>query len=150
MTDAFRSVSTFQFTFSADGIVDEAEVLEVSGLTDESDIVEHKVITDGFKEAIEKVPGRQKNAGQITITRAIVAGRKDFWDWRQMVVDGALTDARKTCAITAYDLTNAPIASWSFINAWPSKIEGPEFDSENSQYVTEKLTIAFEYYTRDT
>lgn len=148
--DSFRSTAAFQFRFEAQGIVEEAEVLEISGLTDESDVVDHKVVTDGFKEAIEKQPGRLTGSGSMTITRAIIAGRKDFWDWRQMVVDGDMSGARTSCSITAYDVTNAAVASWQFENAWPNKVEGPEFDSENSSYVTEKLTIAFEYYNRDT
>lgn len=147
--DGFRSTAVFQFMFEAQGQVDVAEVLEVSGLTDESDVVEHKVITGGFKEAIEKVPGRQTGSGQMTITRAIVPGRKDFWDWRALVADGDIESARTTCAITALNVANQPVASWTFEGAWPSKVEGPEFDTENSSYVTEKLTIVFEYYKRD-
>ncbi|MEM6281908.1 MAG: phage tail protein [Chloroflexota bacterium] len=148
--DGFRSTAIFQFTFSAAGQVQEAEVLEVSGLTDESDVVEHKVITDGFKEAIEKVPGRNTGSGQISIKRAIISGRKDFWDWRQMVVDGAITGARTNCAVTAYGVDNTTvIAEYEFINAWPSKVSGPDFDTENSQYVTEELTIVYEYYKRN-
>lgn len=148
--DVNRSTATFQFTFSAQGIVDEAEVLEVSGLSDENEVVEHNIIVDGSKEAIEKLPGRVSSSGSITITRAIIAGRKDFWDWRKLVEEGSMDNARTTCAITAYDVANTPIAAWTFENAWPSKIEGPEFDTENSQYVTEKLTIQFEYFRRDT
>jgi phage tail-like protein len=147
--DANRSTATFQFTFSAEGQVDEAEVLEVSGLSDESEVVEHKVVTDGSKEAIEKIPGRVSSSGAITVTRAIIADRKDFWDWRKLVEEGQMDSARTICSVTAYNIMNEPIAAWTFENAWPSKIEGPEFDAENSQYVTEKLTIQFEYFKRD-
>lgn len=147
--DTNRSTATFQFIFSANGLVDESEVLEVSGLSDETDVIEHKVITDGFKESIEKVAGRRKSSGSITITRAIIPGRRDFWDWRKMVEEGDMAGARTLCSLTALDITNAPVTAWTFANAWPSKIEGPEFDSENSQYVTEKLTVQFEYFSRD-
>ena len=147
--DANRSTATFQFMFSANGLVEEAEVLEVSGLSDETDVIEHKVISDGFKESIEKVAGRRKSSGSITITRAIIPDRKDFWDWRKMVEEGDMDGARTLCSLTALDITNSPVAAWTFENAWPSKVEGPEFDSENSQYVTEKLTVQFEYFSRD-
>ncbi len=147
--DANRSTATFQFMFSANGQVDETEVLEVSGLSDESDVIEHKVITDGFKESIEKVAGRRKSSGTITVSRAIIPGRKDFWDWRKQVEEGDMAGARTLCSLTALNVSNEPVAAWTFENAWPSKIEGPEFDTENSQYVTEKLTIQFEYYSRD-
>jgi phage tail-like protein len=144
------STAGFQFTFSATGQVDETEVLEVSGLSDASDVVEHKVVTGGFQEAIEKVPGRLQSSGQITIKRAIISGRKDFWDWRQLVVEGAVSSAVTNCAVTLYAMDNSTVvAEWTFENAWPSKVEGPEFDTENSQYVTETLTIEFEYYHRD-
>jgi phage tail-like protein len=149
MVDQYRSTATFQFMFEAAGQIDESEVLEISGLTDESDVVEHKVITGGFKESIEKVPGRRTGSGQFTIKRAIIPGRKDYWTWRQMVVDGAVDGARTSCTITALDVTNAPIAAWTFENAWPSKVEGPEFDTQNSQFVTETLTVVYEYYKRD-
>jgi phage tail-like protein len=145
MVDAERSVAVFQFTFTVNGAVDETEVLEVSGLKDESDVTEHKLVTGGFKESVEKIPGRA-TAGDLTITRAIMAGNMDFWTWRQTVVDGNFT--RQTASIIGYDVTNAQVAQWDFEGCWPTKVEGPEFDSENSQYVTEKLTIAYESYKR--
>lgn len=143
--DAERSVAIFQFSFTVNQEIDETEVLEVSGLKDESDVTEHKLITGGFKESIEKLPGR-RSSGELTITRAVMAGKKDFWDWRQKVVDGTFT--RQTASIMGYDVTNTLVAQWDFVGCWASKVEGPEFDSENSQYVTEKLTIVFEYYKR--
>lgn len=143
--DAERSVAVFQFTFTVNGEIDETEVLEVSGLKDESDVSEHKLITGGFKESVEKLPGRA-GSGELTIKRAVMAGKTDFWDWRQKVVDGTFT--RQTASIMGYDVTNSLIAQWDFEGCWPSKISGPDFDSENSQWVTEELTITFEYYKR--
>ena len=148
MADGNRSLAVFQFKFSAVGEVAETEVLEVSGLTDESDVVEHKVVTDGFKEAIEKVPGRRTGSGQITISRAITPNNKDFWTWREKVVNGAFE--RVICSVEAIGIDNTTVVgSWTFEGCWPSKIEGPEFDTEQSQFVQEKLTIAYEYFRRD-
>ena len=52
------------------------------------------------KEVQAKSPGRL-TWGDVTLKRGITDDL-GFWDWRQMVVDGNVSGARKNCSITMY------------------------------------------------
>jgi phage tail-like protein len=116
---------------------------ECSGLGSESEVVEHKIVGDGGKEFVRKIPGRLK-WGDITLKRGITTNT-DFWTWRKQVEDGHIKEARqKSCAIVMYDQDGTPAAEWTFDYAWPSKISGPSVKADDSSVVVEEVTIVHE------
>jgi phage tail-like protein len=116
---------------------------EVSGLGSESEIVEHKIMAKGAKEAIiRKIPGRTK-WGDITLKRGITKNL-DFYDWRKMVEQGKVEDARLSGTIIMYDQTMTPVAEWTFDKGWPSKISGPSLTSDSNAVGIEEITIVHE------
>lgn len=116
--------------------------LEVSGIGSESEVVEHKIIGENNETIIQKIPGRL-TWGDVTLKRGVTSNM-DMWQWRQLVVDGKVRDARKNCSIIAYDQEAAELARWNFENAWPSKIDGPAPKSDSSDIMIEELTIVHE------
>jgi phage tail-like protein len=118
----------------------------VGGLGSETEVIEHKVVSDGNKEVVQMLPGRLKWT-PITLKRGITSNL-DIWDWRQSVVEGKISDARKAASIIAYDDAATPIARWDLTNAWPSKVTGPEFDSTSGNIMFEEVTIVFEGVVR--
>ena len=131
----------FHFGIEVQGIIS-GYFTECSGLGSENDVVDHKVIEGGFKQIVQKIPGRLK-WGDITLKRGITA-QMDFWDWRKMVEDGKVNDARKNGTITMYDESLSPIAQWDFVNGWPSKISGPQLQADTNAYGIEEITIVHE------
>ena len=115
---------------------------EVSGLGSETEIIEHKVIAPNGAEIIQKIPGRLK-WGDITLKRGIT-GVLDVWDWRKMIEDGKVADARSDGSIFMYDQTGALTAQWDFSRAWPSKVSGPSINSGSSAVGIEEMTIVHE------
>ncbi len=130
----------FQFGLEVSGAMS-GYFTEVNGLGSENEIVEHKVQTDG-REFVQKIPGRLK-WGDITLKRGIT-NIVDAWDWRQLVVDGKLNQARKNGSIIMYDRNFAPVARWDFVNGWPSKISGPQLQAESNAIGIEEITIVHE------
>jgi phage tail-like protein len=65
---------------------------ECSGLGSESEVIEHKVVGQGGKEVVRKIPGRLK-WGDITLKRGITLNM-DMWSWRKQIEDGWQTPAR--------------------------------------------------------
>jgi phage tail-like protein len=118
----------------------------VGGLGSETEVVENKVVSDGTKEAVQMIPGRLKWT-PITLKRGVTSSL-DIWDWRQLVVDGKIKEARKPASIIAYDPEGTPVAKWDMVDAWPSKVTGPEFDSTTGNLMFEEVTIVFEYVKR--
>ncbi len=145
MADREDPLVGFHFGLEVEGTL-AGYFTHVGGLGSETEVVEHKVISGGKKEEVQMLPGRLK-WNPITLKRGVTSSL-DIWDWRQMVVEGKMKDARKPASIIAYDSTGTPIARWNMSNAWPSKVTGPEFDSTSGNIMFEEVTIVFEGVVR--
>jgi phage tail-like protein len=121
------------------------EFLECSGLGSEHEIVEHKVTANGHS-VLKKIPGRLK-WGDITLKRGITK-EMDFWQWRKLVEDGSVDQARMNGSIIMLDQTLTPVAQWDFVNGWPSKVSGPQVQSDSNAFGVEEVTIVHEGITR--
>lgn len=119
---------------------------EVSGLGSENETIEQKVMTEKGVEVVLKIPGRLK-WGDITLKRGITSSM-DMWDWRQLVVDGKVTNARMNGSIVMFDRESKEAARWNFVNAWPLKITGPSPKSDSNEIGVEELTIVHEAIQR--
>ena len=135
----------FNFELKVDGKLT-GYFTEVSGISSETEVTEHKIVGNGDKEAVRKVPGRLK-WGDITLKRGITANM-DMWKWRQEVVEGKIGSARSNGSIVMYDQSGVAVAQWDFEAAWPSKISGPSLNSESSAVGVEELTMVCEGFTR--
>jgi phage tail-like protein len=136
---------SFNFGIEVAGVIT-GFFTECSGLGSEHEVVEHKVVGEGGKEIVRKIPGRLK-WGDITLKRGVTTNT-DFWDWRKMVEDGNVSKARKDGSIIMYDQEGQPVARWDFERGWPSKISGPSVKSDGNEIVIEEMTIVHEYIKR--
>jgi len=105
-----------------------------------------KIIQNG-KEVIQKIPGRLKFT-DVTL-KAGITKNMEIWTWRKMVEEGKITTARKNATITALDRSGTPAAQWSFVNMWPTKVSGPQFQADANSFVMEEVTLTFENYKRE-
>jgi len=69
-------------------------------------------------------------------------------DWRKLVEEGKVKDARKNGSIVMYNQMNEAIARWDFVEAWPSKLAGPTANATNNEVGIEELEITHEGYKR--
>jgi phage tail-like protein len=115
---------------------------EVNGLGSENDVIEQKVVDEGGHDLVQKIPGRLK-WGDITLKRGITDDMK-LWDWRQLVIDGKMKDARQNCSIIMLDRNYEDVARWDFNNAWPSKITGPNLKSDSNELGIEEMVLVHE------
>lgn len=114
---------------------------EVSGLGSETEVIDHKVVSEG-QDIVQKIPGRLK-WGDVTLKRGITA-QLDFWNWRKLVEDGKIAEARKNGSIMMFNQALELVAQWDFVNAWPSKVTGPSLSSDSNAYGIEEVTIVHE------
>lgn len=119
---------------------------ECSGLGSEHEVIEHKVVTEKGNQVVLKLPGRLKWEN-ITLKRGITEDM-DIWQWRKMVEDGDVEDARRDGSIIMYDQHLNEVARWNFERAWPVKVSGPQPKADSNEISIEELTIAYEYITR--
>jgi phage tail-like protein len=119
---------------------------EASGIGSEHEIVEHKVVDDSGHEIVQKIPGRLKWEN-VTLKRGITDAM-DIWDWRKLVEDGKMGDARTNCSIIMMDRNYEDVARWDFVNAWPSKVSGPSVKSDSNEFGVEEVTLVHEGMVR--
>jgi len=130
----------YQFGIEVGGMVT-GYFQEISGINSESDVIEHKVSYEG-KDFVQKLPGRVK-WGDVTLKRGITDNLQ-VWEWRQLVEEGKMNDARKNCSILLFDRSMEVAARWDFANAWPSKVSGPDIKADGNEYGIEEMTIVHE------
>ena len=135
----------FHYQIEVSGVIT-GYFTECSGLGSEHETIEHKVVNESAQEIIQMIPGRLK-WDSIKLKRGIT-DNMDIWDWRKMVEDGDVTSARKNGSIIMLNQNLSPVAQWDFVNAWPSKVTGPELKSDSNAYGVEELTIVHEGITR--
>ncbi len=136
----------FNFLLELDGAI-AGYFTEVSGVGSEHEVIEHKVVDDNGHEIVRKLPGRLKWT-DFTLKRGVTSNL-EIWSWRETVIKGAMGDARKHATITMFDREYQPIAKWHFTNAWPSKVTGPTFKSDDNGIGIEEVSIVHEGMYRE-
>jgi phage tail-like protein len=137
----------FNFLLELEGAI-AGYFTECSGVGSENEIVEHKVVDKSGHEVVRKIPGRLKWQ-DVTLKRGITSSLQ-IWEWRDFVVKGSMSDARKNMTITMLDRNYNPVAKWHFSNAWPSKVTGPSFKADSNEFGVEEVTIVHEGMYRET
>jgi phage tail-like protein len=138
MPDPLRN---FRFQVEIDGISN-AGFSEVSGFDSTSDVIEYREGHD--PSHVRKLPGLTK-VGDVTLKWGLTDDTRLF-AWRQEIVDGTVT--RKTVYIIALDETGTERARWQCDNAWPSKLDTPDFNAKGNDVAISTLTISCEEVKR--
>ena len=105
---------------------------ECSGLGSEHEVIEHKVVDSKGRDIVQKLPGRMKWS-DITLKRGITA-EMDVWDWRRLVENGDVEGARRNGSIVMFDQSLNEVARWNIERAWPSKVSGPQLQSDSNSF----------------
>jgi phage tail-like protein len=92
------------------------------------------------------VPGILKD-GDITLKRGITSNMQ-IWEWRALAEQGDMAKARKHCSILMFSRQFEQIARWTFVNAWPSRVSGPEFSASGNEFGIEEMTLTHEGFFR--
>ena len=142
MADREDPLVAFKFGLEIEGKLS-GYFTNVGGIGSETEVVTQKVVnSDSGETIIQQIPGRLTWT-PVTLKRGVTSAM-DIWEWRQLVVEGKIDDARTNCSIIAYSQDNTEIARWNFENAWPSKVVGPDMDSGSTNYMIEDVTIVHE------
>ena len=131
----------FHYQIEVSGIIT-GYFTECSGLGSEHELIEHKIVNEQGNEEIRMLPGRLK-WDQIKLKRGIT-DVMDIWDWRKLVEEGKMKDARMNGSIIMLNQELNPVAQWDFENGWPMKVTGPELKADSNAYAIEELTVVHE------
>lgn len=112
-----------------------------SGLRIETDVIEFQEGNE--TEVTRKLPGRTHYAN-IRLTRAFT-GDRSLYNW--FATMKRPDPSRINGEIIMRDRQGTRIAAWKFINGFPVKWEGPDFDASKNEVAIETLEIAHEGLT---
>lgn len=89
----------------------------------------------------------------VTLERGMSAD-KGLYDWAEQVGDAAQgaglvePEYKKTVDIVQIDRARKPRIRFRLYNAFPVKYVAGEWDNESSEFVIEKMTLAYDYFKR--
>jgi len=129
----------FRFLVEMDGIV-QAGFSEVTIPDSAQDPVEYREGAD--------LPTVRKLAGLIKYGNVVLKwGSTDsleLFEWRKMVEDGKMDEARKNMAVIVLNELGEPSARWEFREAWATKYDAPDLKATGNEVAIETLEIAHE------
>ncbi|HET7187372.1 MAG TPA: phage tail protein [Gemmatimonadaceae bacterium] len=132
----------FNFLVELDGIA-QGSFTECSGLEATTEVIETR--EGGDNVTVHKLPGKTTYA-DISLKWGLTDS-DELWKWRLSVIEG--TFQRKNGSIVVFDLTNKrEVVRWNFVNAWPSKWDGPALSAKGNEIAIETLVLAHEGMVR--
>jgi phage tail-like protein len=117
-----------------------ASFQEVTGLESETRPIEYRKGNSPVFTPI-KMPGLGK-VGNVTLRKGIFTNDSALWGWFNQIAMN--TAVRSTIVVNLLDETGAPTMTWTLNNAFPTKITGPDLNSEGNEVAIETLEIAYE------
>ncbi|WP_297055572.1 phage tail protein [Thermosulfurimonas sp.] len=134
--DPYRN---FRFLVEIDGIV-QAGFSEVTLPDSTQDVVEYR---EGHEPPVlRKLPGLAKY-GNVTLKWG-VTDSLELYNWRRLVEQGKMGEARRNVAIIVLNEEGEPAARWEFYQAWPSKYDAPDLNAKGNEVAIETLEITHE------
>jgi phage tail-like protein len=141
--DPYRA---FNFIVSIVGLKEAVSFSECTGIGSTTEVVDGPRPLGGVgggTAGLTKLPGKT-TFSDITLKWG-VTDSTELWDWRQDVINGKVF--RRNGSIVIFDLDNhTEVARWNFVNAWPSKWEGPALNQKGDIAIA-TLVLAHEGLT---
>jgi phage tail-like protein len=130
------------FLVELDGVA-RAGFIECSGIDATTEVIETR--EGGDNTTVRKSPGKTTYA-DITLRWGVTTD-DELWRWREQIIQGVVV--RKNGSIVVFDLDNkSEVVRWNFVNAWPTRWEGPSMNATGSEVAVETLVLAHEGVTR--
>ncbi len=132
-----------KFYFRVKWDSEEMSFQEISGLDIQSEEIKYRA-GDSKDFSVIKMPGMKK-VGNVTMKKGIFKGDNKFWDWFNQIKMNTI--ARKPVTISLLDEEGNDTMVWTLMNAWPSKITGPDLKSEGNEVAIETIEIVHDGLT---
>lgn len=131
-------LSVFHFQVQWNGL--SVTFAEASGLTVENQAIEYRAGEAPIYSTI-KMPGIPKFSN-ITLKRGVMEGDNALYEW---FATTALNDIeRRNLTISMLNAAHEPVVTWTIVNAWPLKVEGPGLKASGNEVAMETVELAHE------
>jgi phage tail-like protein len=135
--DPYRN---FRFLLEIDGIT-QAGFSEATIPDTSQDPIEYR---EGSEiPTVRKIPGLIKY-GNLTLKWGITDSSMELYNWRKLVHQGKMKEARRNIAVIVLDEEGNPKSRWQFAEAWPTKYDAPDLNAKGTDIAIETMEIAHE------
>ena len=131
----------FNFLVEIDGIT-RAAFHEVTGFDSTIDVIDHR--EGGENTTLRKLPGMTKHAN--IVLKWGLTDDAELYKWHRDAVNGNVQ--RKNGSIVLLDRQGQEKVRWNFVNAWPSKWKGSDFNAEGNDVAIETIELSHEGIAR--
>ena len=129
-------LSSLQVAITFDGMPT-AYFRSVSGLKVEIEVVEFR---EGGSNDVHKLPGRVKYPNLVL--KQGFSGVSELQKWAFRIAAGQVE--HKNATIVMSDQNHQVVARYTLTNAFPTKVELPDFDASSNEIALETIEIAHE------
>ncbi len=136
-------LKAYRYLVEIDGIT-QAGFSEVTIPDSAQDPIEYREGTD--LPTVRKIPGLIKY-GNVVLKWGSTDS-VELFNWRKLVEDGNMEEARKNMAIIVLNETGEATARWEFREAWATKYDAPDLKASGNEMAIETLEIAHEGMSR--
>ncbi len=134
----------FRFTANFEGL-GTTSFREVQGFNTDVETIQYREGGFGFLTS-RKLPG-MITYGEITLSKGLYASPLLYNFFNDYLEGNNFKPVNAT--IIVYDNAGNPQASWTVINAWPSRYESTGLNAESSEILVETLNLQHEGIKRD-
>jgi phage tail-like protein len=82
--------------------------------------------------------------GTLELHYGVTTDAIELHEWRRLVEDGKVDEARRSIAVVLLDEEGSPAARWELRNAWPRRYAAPTLDAGRSAVAIETLEVVCE------
>ncbi|GAA0191313.1 hypothetical protein GCM10009122_53700 [Fulvivirga kasyanovii] len=129
-----------KFHFTVEGANFTTGFQEVSGLEISYDPIDYRS-GDDPTYSMQKIPGLKKFTS-ITLKKGVFQDDDAFYEWIKDTL--ANPDRRETLTINLLDEEGTPVKTWTVVNAFPVKYQGPDLNATDNNVAVETLELAHE------
>ena len=118
---------------------------EVTGLSAEVTVEELR--EGGLNRYVHRLPNGAKY-GNLVLKRGFVPEDSDVADWCREAVEH-FQFAPRDVRVILLNAEHEPLASWSFLRAWPVKWAASDLKAQDNALVIETLELAYSMFRRE-
>ncbi|MFT6991493.1 MAG: phage tail-like protein [Paraglaciecola sp.] len=120
---------------------------EVSGIKASIETETYKEL--GENASVLRLP-KKITYGDLILKRGIAEMSSPLVKWCNSIFEGNSSDPiePKSILVHLLDEKQAPMRTWSFVNAFPITWEVDAFSSQDSKVAIEKITLSYESFSR--
>jgi len=116
---------------------------EINGLDTTTQVIPYRH-SNSKQYSVIKMPGIAEY-GNVTMKKGIFVNDNAFWKWYSQITMNTI--ARISVVIQLLDEKSKPTMTWTLANAWPTKITGPDLQSDGNNVAIQSIEIAHEGLT---